>query len=52
MNICLSYGGRAEIINACKKITQEVVTGSLKVESIEESMFSDYLCTKGLPGEL
>jgi undecaprenyl diphosphate synthase len=52
MNICLSYGGRAEIINACKKVAQEVVDGVTKIDSIGEATFGDYLCTKGLPGEL
>lgn len=36
MNICLSYGGRGEIVNACKKIATEVKSGLLDVDQIAE----------------
>lgn len=49
MNICLSYGGRAEIVNACRRQTQDVIEGKLKIEDIREATFNEYLCTKGMP---
>jgi len=36
MNICLSYGGRGEIVNACKSIASDVRSGILDVDQIGE----------------
>lgn len=49
LNIAISYGGRAEIIDAVKKIGREIRDGSLDVECITEETFSKYLYTEGLP---
>ncbi|PIE75059.1 MAG: hypothetical protein CSA18_01910 [Deltaproteobacteria bacterium] len=49
LNLCLSYGGRNDILNACKKITSLVMEGSLKIDDIDESLFSDCLYTKNYP---
>lgn len=49
MNICLNYGGRDEIIHAVKNISNDVISGSLKIDDINESVFENYLYTKGLP---
>lgn len=43
--LAISYGGRAEIIEAIKKIAREKVAE----EEINEKMFDDFLWTKGLP---
>jgi len=45
--ICLSYGGRAEIIEAIKKITSEK-TGE-EIAALTEDEFSKYLWTANLP---
>jgi undecaprenyl diphosphate synthase len=42
-NIAMGYGGRAEIIRATKKISEEIAEGRLKPTDINEEMFSDYL---------
>lgn len=42
-NICLNYGGRREIVDATKKITQDVLDGKLKIEDINEDMYNHYL---------
>lgn len=42
-NICVNYGGRSEIIEATKKITQKVLNNELSVEDINEENFSHYL---------
>jgi len=48
-NICLNYGGKAELVRATKLIAEEVKNGSLKVEDINEQIFEEHLYTKGLP---
>lgn len=49
LNIAISYGGRAEIIDAVKKIAREIQEGNLSVEAINEQLFARYLYTEGLP---
>ena len=48
-NICLNYGGKAEIVRAAKLIAQDVKDGKIGIEDINETSFEDYLYTKGLP---
>jgi tritrans,polycis-undecaprenyl-diphosphate synthase [geranylgeranyl-diphosphate specific] len=45
----LSYGGRAEIIDAVKRIAGEVDAGQLAISDITEQSFADYLYTVGVP---
>lgn len=49
LNIAISYGGRAEIIDAVKKIGEEIQTGRLSPEQINEQLFGNYLYTEGIP---
>ena len=49
LNIAFNYGARQEILNAVKKICTLYIQGFVKVEEINESLFSDFLYTKGLP---
>jgi undecaprenyl diphosphate synthase len=49
LNFALNYGGRNEILNAVKKISERVKEGSLKTEEISEDLFAGYLYTSGLP---
>lgn len=42
-NICFNYGGRAEIIDATKKIVKECKEGKLKIEEINEELYKKYL---------
>ncbi len=44
-NIALSYGGRADIVEAAKKIIKK----GIDVEEINEELFSKFLWTKGMP---
>lgn len=48
-NIALNYGGRAEIVNAVKKIAKQVKKGKLQCEEIDENTISENLYTKGQP---
>lgn len=44
-NVALNYGGRAEIVNAAKKLVEEGVPA----DEIDEAAISDRLYTSGLP---
>jgi len=50
-NIALSYGGRAEIVDACRRIAAAVKAGAgpADPEQIDEATFARYLYTAGQP---
>jgi len=45
LNLALAYGGRAEIVDAAKKIADKVHEGELNPEEIDEQVFEKYLYT-------
>lgn len=45
LNLALAYGGRAEIVDAAKKIADKVHEGKLNPEEIDEQVFEKYLYT-------
>ena len=45
LNLALAYGGRAEIVDAAKKIADKVHEGKLSPEEIDEQVFEKYLYT-------
>jgi undecaprenyl diphosphate synthase len=47
--LAVNYGGRDDILNACKKITKKVVLGELKPDDISEHTISQNLYTAELP---
>ena len=47
-NICLNYGGRAEIVNAARRYAEELAAGKADAELTEE-MFASYLYSAGIP---
>ncbi len=47
--LALNYGGRAEIIDATKKIAQECRAGRLRLKDIDEKCISNHLYTASLP---
>lgn len=49
LNLAISYGGRTEIVDACKQIASEVLTGKCSLDSIDETFFSKHLYLKGAP---
>ncbi len=49
LNVCLSYGSRAEITSAAKHIACDTLKGNIDPSSINEDIFSSYLSTAGLP---
>lgn len=48
LNLCLSYGGRAEIIDAAKNATKDVLNGKLTLEEFDEK-FDSYLYNPDIP---
>lgn len=49
LNLALSYGGRAEIVQAARALARACLAGRLRPEEIDEKLFSSYLYTHDLP---
>jgi tritrans,polycis-undecaprenyl-diphosphate synthase [geranylgeranyl-diphosphate specific] len=49
LNIAFAYGGRAEIVDAARKIAEKVQRKELKPEEVNEGIFEKYLYTSHLP---
>jgi len=49
LNLCVSYGGRGEIVMAAKSLAQSAIKGEIKVEDIDEAALSSRLQTHGQP---
>jgi tritrans,polycis-undecaprenyl-diphosphate synthase [geranylgeranyl-diphosphate specific] len=49
LNVAIAYGGRAEIIDAAKKIAEKAKMGTLSIEDINEKVMEDHLYTAHLP---
>ena len=47
--LALSYGGRADIVAACKTIAREVASGNMSWQDVSEECFSSFLSTWDLP---
>ena len=49
LNIAFNYGGRDEIIRAVKLVSNDVKSGKLIIEDIDEKTLEKYLYTNGTP---
>jgi undecaprenyl diphosphate synthase len=49
LNLALSYGGRAEIADATRRIAADTVAGRVELEEVDEELVERYLYTTGLP---
>ena len=49
LNVALAYGGRAEIVDATKKIAKKAAKGELNPDKINEKLFEKYLYTAHMP---
>lgn len=49
LNICLNYGGRAELVRAAKAIVEDVQCGRLSLNDVDEATIADRLYTAGQP---
>lgn len=48
-NIALNYGGRLELVEAIKKICEDVKNQKYKIDKIDENLVSNKLYTSGIP---
>lgn len=49
VNICLSYGSRGDITNACRDIAKQVTAGTLHADAINEDTVTQHLSTHSYP---
>lgn len=49
LNIAFNYGGRAEITNTLKRISEKVLNNEIDIEDINEDLINKNLYTKGEP---
>lgn len=49
LTLALSYGGRAEIVDAARALAKKAATGRLRPDQIDEAAFAAELGTAGLP---
>ena len=49
LNLALSYGSRAEMVDAVRQVARDAVAGRIDPDAITESVISDRLYTAGLP---
>ena len=49
LNLALSYGSRSEIVKAVREIAEEVNTGKLAVDAIDENAVAAHLYTSSMP---
>lgn len=49
LNIALNYGGRDELVFACRQLAEQVRSGALAADQITEQTVSDALYTAGQP---
>jgi len=49
LNIAINYGGRAEIVDAIKKIASKIVNKKLNIDEIDENIVKENLYIKQLP---
>ena len=47
--LAINYGGRAEVVDAVRRLAEEVRAGRLKPQAIDEQSISDHLYTAGMP---
>ena len=48
-NICINYGGRAEIVHAAQRFARDCMEGAAKPEDLTEDSFEGYLYSAGIP---
>ena len=47
LNLAMNYGGRSEIVKATKQIVKAISDGIIRMNDIDEHLFSQYLYTHG-----
>lgn len=49
LTMAISYGGRQDILDAARTLAQRVAAGEIRVEAIDEALFSETLSTRDIP---
>jgi undecaprenyl diphosphate synthase len=49
LNLFISYGSRAEMVRAARRIAEEVQAGTLRPEQVDEAAFAERLYTADCP---
>jgi undecaprenyl diphosphate synthase len=49
LQFCVNYGGRAEVVDAARKLAELAAAGRIKPDKIDEKMFARYLDEPDLP---
>lgn len=49
LNVAANYGGRWDIVNACKQLSARVEEGLLNAAGIDENLFNEFLSLSDLP---
>lgn len=49
LNLAISYGGRQEIVRACKNIADKYKSNEISLSEIDSSLFSEELYTSNMP---
>jgi undecaprenyl diphosphate synthase len=49
LNLAISYGARAELVEAARRLADRVARGTLVPEEIDETLFASQLYTVGIP---
>lgn len=49
LTLAISYGGRAEIADAARKISEEIKKGALEPDDVTEERFREFLYDPGIP---
>ncbi len=47
--IAFNYGGQDEIVEAARRIAQDVAAGKMAPETVDRELFTSYLATAGIP---
>jgi tritrans,polycis-undecaprenyl-diphosphate synthase [geranylgeranyl-diphosphate specific] len=51
LNFAIAYGGRTEIVDAARKIAEEITKGKISANDVNEQTFEKYLYTAHLPDQ-
>ena len=49
LNVAINYGGRQEILHACRNVAQAALEGRLRPEALDVASFSEFLYSDGNP---
>ncbi|MHA1865064.1 MAG: polyprenyl diphosphate synthase [Candidatus Heimdallarchaeaceae archaeon] len=49
LNVCMAYGGRAEIVDALKEIINKAKEGIIDYDDVDEDLIAEHLYTSNIP---